>query len=623
MKPELIPIRLSHLLGQSGVGAIVRGPDELVVIHDTREWTDRNRDPGGRVIYYVDRARAALKIEQSLREPPIARDLKGGVVDGVCVPVSRFPRWARCPAPKCGRLYRNPWRKSDGGPDAEQPPRCDECKSRPRLEQVTWVLVHPAGFLADVPWYDLAHAESQNPAQRNCRDRDRLRLLEEGARRRLSCVTCQATAAFSGDDRRSFGSERQQPWTRAEHADGSDRRVGFVAPVNDARVYSPVKATALVIPPESRLRKGTAVDRLYRTSEDRRKIDSARAPLARKGAIREIASRYRCSPSDVEEALKEIAAGYPLYGKSFTAGRLLEDEYAAFLEARADQHPDEDLVTYDQSGSWAALATVPEAIKTIRAVVSGVDRLVRIDRLKAVEVFKGFRRCEGLADGPSEPPDSSSPTAPPAPSIPPDIIGQSDWFPAIELYGEGIFLTLDKHRLDQWEMNPAVASRLEPLVARFARTGRESPVPLTARFMLLHTLSHLLMRQIESEAGYPASSLKERVYAAKTDGPDAMAGLLIYVAVPDIAGSLGGLAELADPRRFLGILTRAVEHAHWCSFDPVCREHEGQGPALLNRAACHACALVPDTACEHGNTLLDRGFVQGDDAGLPTYFGLA
>ena len=144
-------------------------------------------------------------------------------------------------------------------------------------------------------------------------------------------------------------------------------------------------------------------------------------------------------------------------------------------------------MTYDQSGSWAALATMPEATKAIRAMVSGVDRLVRIDRLKAVEVFKGFRRCEGLADGPSDPPDSSSPTTPPAPLIPPDIIGQSDWFPAIELYGEGIFLTLDEHKLDQWERNPAVASRLEPLVARFARTGRESPVPLTARFMLLHS----------------------------------------------------------------------------------------------------------------------------------------
>ena len=60
MPNHLIPIRLSHLLAQSGVGAIVRGPDELVVVRDTRQWTDRNGQPGGGVIPYVERVRAAL-----------------------------------------------------------------------------------------------------------------------------------------------------------------------------------------------------------------------------------------------------------------------------------------------------------------------------------------------------------------------------------------------------------------------------------------------------------------------------------------------------------------------------------------------------------------------------------
>ena len=139
--------------------------------------------------------------------------------------------------------------------------------------------------------------------------------------------------------------------------------------------------------------------------------------------------------------------------------------------------------------------------------------------------------------------------------------------------------------------------------------------------MLLHTLSHLLMRQIEFEGGYPAASLIERLYCAST--PEPMAGILIHVAVPDIAGSLGGLAELSEPRRFLGILIRALEHSRWCSLDPVCSKHEGQGPGLLNRAACHGCVLVPEPTCEYGNTLLDRGFVKGDaENGLPSFFGV-
>ena len=63
--------------------------------------------------------------------------------------------------------------------------------------------------------------------------------------------------------------------------------------------------------------------------------------------------------------------------------------------------------------------------------------------------------------------------------------------------------------------------------------------------------------------------------------------------------------ELAKPERFLRLLNGAFEAATWCSLDPVCSEQEGHGPDLLNRAACHACALVPETSCPYGNVLLD------------------
>jgi len=128
--------------------------------------------------------------------------------------------------------------------------------------------------------------------------------------------------------------------------------------------------------------------------------------------------------------------------------------------------------------------------------------------------------------------------------------------------------------------------------------------------MLLHTFAHLLIRQLETEAGYPAASLKERIYC--TSGVTPMAGILVYVAVPDVVGSLGGLAELAEPRRFLLLLASVFDHAEWCSLDPVCSEHEGQGPSLLNRAACHACTLIPEPCCAYGNVLLDRVFIKGD-----------
>lgn len=604
MPRELMPVQRSHLLGHSGVGAIVRGPGGLFVIQDTRQWTGRQGDSASELIPYVERVRAALGIEEQLREPPVAKVLDKGRVEGVCIPAMRFPSWMRCPA--CCAMYRWPWRDEQ----SKDPPRCSRqgCKRRPKLEQVPWVLAHPEGYLADVPWHFLAHRYTRGPEQRHCKVFDQLRLIERGYEERiLRCDACGVSSRFGGDERLGFGEGRMQPWTKgdlvaARQLESGDKNdMAQVLAINDTRVYAPVVESALVIPPESRMRKGTEVDLLYRRSADRRRIDQAQTPLQKKSAIKSLATNYRSTPEKIKQALADLERGYPLYGENLTSGQLRESEYKAFLEILPDQREDEDFVTHDRSDDWHALERWSGLDAGEQTIVRGVQKLVRVDRLKAVRVFRGFNRLNGSK------------------IVPPDIVGKSDWLPAIELYGEGVFLTLDEDRLKVWEQEDAVASRLAPLLPRFAESGRDSPNPLTARFMLLHTLSHLLMRQIESEGGYPAASLIERVYCATA--PEPMAGILIHVAVPDIAGSLGGLAELSEPQRFLGILVRALERSRWCSLDPVCGEHEGQGPALLNRAACHACALVPEPACEYGNTLLDRGFVKGDAAnGLPTFF---
>ena len=38
---------------------------------------------------------------------------------------------------------------------------------------------------------------------------------------------------------------------------------------------------------------------------------------------------------------------------------------------------------------------------------------------------------------------------------------------------------------------------------------------------------------------------------------------------------------------------------------------KGQGPDSCNLAACHGCALLPETSCEQFNRFLDRGLVIG------------
>ena len=603
-KTELIPVRLSHLLRHCSVGAIVRGPDYLMTVKDIREWTDESGKPAGGPIRYVDGVRSALGITQELREPPVAKEMDTGRIEGVCVPAQRFPSWMRCP--RCGLLHYKPWR----GLAADEMPRCQEndpkkCKNKPQLEQAPWALIHVDGHMADVPWHFLAHREAKSPDQQQCRadwNEPYLRLIDKGASgRQLRCERCKATSDFSDGHQIPYGKTRQQPWIK-EEADATDG-MATVLEINDARVHAPQTRNALVIPPESRIRKGSVLDRLYSSSEKLKLIEQAKYPLARNSALKRIASELRCSVPQIEDALKEIDKGYPLYGQNITQGILLENEYQALCDEMPDVADDEDFVTRHQTRAWKAMnGNLAEGTKLGR-IIEAVSHLIAVNRLKEIMVLRGFKRLgqEGAL-------------------VPPDIVGESDWLPALELYGEGVFFTLDEAQLKRWEAHPALQKRAEDFQRRFAATGLsfEPEVIISPRFLLLHTLAHLLIRQLETEAGYPAASLKERIYC--TAGKLPMSGILVYVAVPDVVGSLGGLAELATPERFLPLLASVFDHAEWCSLDPVCSEHGGQGPSLLNRAACHACALIPEPSCAYGNVLLDRTFIKGDVAtGMPAF----
>ena len=69
----------------------------------------------------------------------------------------------------------------------------------------------------------------------------------------------------------------------------------------------------------------------------------------------------------------------------------------------------------------------------------------------------------------------------------------------------------------------------------------------------------------------------------------------------------------------MALLEGVFKHADWCSLDPICSEHKAQGPSGLNKAACHACSLLPETSCKYGNILLDRVLIRGSKEGIPSF----
>jgi hypothetical protein len=138
-----------------------------------------------------------------------------------------------------------------------------------------------------------------------------------------------------------------------------------------------------------------------------------------------------------------------------------------------------------------------------------------------------------------------------------------------------------------------------------ARRGLPPPEGFPgSRYVLLHTFSHLLMREFALEAGYGAASIRERLYARA--GLEPMAGVLLYTAATDSEGTLGGLCSLGEPAVLAGMIERALEQAGLCTADPLCAEHDPAADSSTHGAACHACLFASETSCERGNRYLDR-----------------
>jgi hypothetical protein len=247
----------------------------------------------------------------------------------------------------------------------------------------------------------------------------------------------------------------------------------------------------------------------------------------------------------------------------------------------------------------------------------GIRSLVAVHRLREVACLYGFTRFEPAPLATDELEDvglavSGAPLA-----------QTPDWLPAVEQFGEGFFLQFAPEALAQWLSKPAVLARAGQLQAgatawinaKRARgilvsenSFRERERP---EYVMAHSLAHALMTEVAIDCGYPASALKERLYAfPRIPGQPIHCGILIYTASAGNQGTLGGLVEVT--RRFVRILKSALERARLCSGDPVCADHvpaNADEDRTLHGAACHGCLLVAETSCEARNLFLDRALI--------------
>ena len=256
---------------------------------------------------------------------------------------------------------------------------------------------------------------------------------------------------------------------------------------------------------------------------------------------------------------------------------------------------------HPQSKFHAETLLDSEETKNQDAILDGIDKLVLVHRLRDVVSLLGFTRFEAVN------PDKDG-------ELDLDVMRASlaetiTWLPTVENRGEGVFVSFKPDVVERWLTRPGVRARGQTIGAGWQlwtenRDIRKDGFP-GLPYVMLHSLSHMLMSTIALHSGYPASSLRERVYAG-----DGKYGILIHTGSSDADGTLGGLVE--SGRRFSEHLQRACEENSLCSNDPVCAEHTPNvlyESRPLHGAACHGCLLTAETSCEQRNDFLDRALV--------------
>lgn len=246
------------------------------------------------------------------------------------------------------------------------------------------------------------------------------------------------------------------------------------------------------------------------------------------------------------------------------------------------------------------------------ARLAGITSVIKVHRLREVSCLYGFTRFEAAPtaiDGDIEEINISVDGA--------SLASELSWLPAVEQFGEGIFLNFDSARISRWLSENSVYRREETLrkgfdkwVERRFQNRPKAPDFPRAAYYMLHAFSHALMAEMALECGYPTTSLKERIYALPGEGGTDHYGILLYTATAGTQGTLGGL--LAILPRLEEILLRTLEKLRICSSDPICSENSPENHGddrAVHGAACHSCLLIPETSCEYRNLFLDRALV--------------
>ncbi len=559
-------LRRTHLLTSYGPGAIVDMQDYSVIMGGCDYWEKP-------VEVRDDRLARYLRVRGFKQPHSDASDDRSSY----SVQAFRFPQWCYCP--QCGRL--GPYWQISGDKEYR---KCAKCRNQ-ELIPSRFVAGCTNGHIEDFPYIRWVHRGDpcDKPELRVTFEQETgslagivIECLNCGAKRTMAGCTSKGALASTAHCR----CQGSRPWLKKSDCSAEEKCDAPLVTLQRgaSNVYFPETVSALTLPSKM----DPFVENNARMLE----------PLVDAGMTDSIDAILKANGVSLtpEEVVDQITAA-----KSDQNDGVNQEEQLYLTEYQALRGPEQSGRQFD-----TAHEPIPEGYEGL------IKRVTLVNRLREVVALRGFRRVVGQA----KLMNAEDGTCEDVKLVPPGSKANPEWLPAMEMLGEGIFIELDDAKLKQWEEK--VGSRYNKMDER-RRSSSVTCSNFSPALVLLHTFAHLLIRQLSLDCGYSGSALKERIYSTypNTVKENHMAGILVYTSSSDSDGSLGGLVRQGKKDRLGVTLDSMLETATWCSSDPICIDSEGQGLDSLNYAACHACALLPETSCTMRNCFLDRAALIG------------
>ncbi len=545
-------IRLAQLIAPFGPGSIYTdryGTPHVVCGLD--HWFD-GVELARRMEFERSEVRLADKLDvDRFYAPPDHRETRQGQAAppnaNLTVPWLRFPRWYR--ATRSGRMRRLNY---ETNPTDVPPWDADNGAWRP----VRFIAVCGAGHLCDFPWKEWARCECPGGSLNGT-----LVLDDRGgadlASISIRCATCGKSRNLSGTTVRPEEGQQSKfeqagiacpgsrPWFGDNPEPGCEKPL-VAALINQSNIYFATTDSALYLPDR------TPVDDLTR-----------RIRLALEGqSTGNLKMLWRSGEPETAVFLthKSLSALPEFNGEQLPDDKIKEAlggifEGAGTLPDQAVEpaEPESEELKFRRSEFDVLRVPVddPEVTRNLRTVEGKIagslkawfGRMILVERLRETRAFVGFDRLEESPGLPRDPLDQLFLERPREPNR---------WLPAIQIYGEGLFFELDEERVQSWQKDNSEWLRTrvsEVLRNNLAQVHRALPplgapsVEWASRYLLVHTLSHILTNQFVFESGYGTAALRERLFVS-ADKNAPMAGILIYTAAGDSEGTLGGLVRL-------------------------------------------------------------------------------